>query len=295
MISTEAVSTLTQVSVQTKLAELERGKLKLHIPLQRDLMKALPKTHFHLFPELFIQLSGITDFKFPREKIRVLPGDVCIVPRGVPHAETGYDLNKPFQNIILLENKNTLCFHTAKRRSDGLPIIDAMAQAQHPWIHRTWQYLDDIVEIYHSKMAEHKRMLHGLLTTFLSSLLNILSNPPTPHSQEPIKIIQARQWVLTHLSDPDLSVQSIARRIQCAPDYLSHIFHKTTGIPLVRFINEHRIEHAINLLENSTMNFKEIAMAVGYEDPSYFTRIFRQTTGSSPREHQKSLKKRFTN
>ena len=278
-------------TLESRIEAVEKGVLHLRIPRLKDQMRNIGGMHFHLVPEVFIQLSGLTDFRFPHERCRLLPQEVCIVPRGMPHAETVRAFRGPFYNLVFLAQKQQCAFHLARESRPGQPGGVEFRNLKHPAIPRIWQYLDDLVEAFHSESAGRERTLKGLLLAFFSSLLTALSNDQIPSQEEPFKVAQARQLALRHLADPGLSVCQLGGWVRCTPDYLSHLFHRATGTPLTRFINEQRLDQARHLLEESTLNIKEIASAVGYEDPGYFTRLFRKSTGRTPREHRRQLRK----
>ena len=48
-----------------------------------------------------------------------------------------------------------------------------------------------------------------------------------------------------------------------------------------------RIQHAEHLIRNSTQNFSQIAYAVGFSDPKYFSKCFKKETGLTPSEYRK--------
>ena len=150
-------------------------------------------------------------------------------------------------------------------------------------------HLDEVVAWYHSADSMKTWAINGLLMAHFASLLRVLDNQ-SKHFQESFKVARARQLATTRLTDQDLSVTRIAEWLQCNPDYLSHLFHKETGIPLNRYINERRMDQAKHLMESTPLSIKQIAHAVGYSDAGYFARVFFQTTGTTPTRYRTQLK-----
>jgi two-component system response regulator YesN len=64
--------------------------------------------------------------------------------------------------------------------------------------------------------------------------------------------------------------------------YLSRLFGEHLGTTFVDYLTELRIEKAEKLIRENSMNIKEVSFAVGYQDPNYFSKIFRKMTGMSP-------------
>jgi signal transduction histidine kinase/CheY-like chemotaxis protein len=84
-----------------------------------------------------------------------------------------------------------------------------------------------------------------------------------------------------------LSRQEIAHAIGVTENYLSRIFREELGLSPWDFVNRYRIKHAKELLRNTNESVTAIALQVGFENPAYFTRVFRQQTNQSPREYRK--------
>ncbi|NQU41471.1 MAG: helix-turn-helix domain-containing protein [Lentisphaerae bacterium] len=81
-----------------------------------------------------------------------------------------------------------------------------------------------------------------------------------------------------------LTVKELSAAAHVTPNYFSTLFHGHIGMPFIEYQTSIRIERAEKLLGDVTLNISDIARQVGYEDPGYFTRRFRQRTGLSPRQ-----------
>ncbi len=64
------------------------------------------------------------------------------------------------------------------------------------------------------------------------------------------------------------------------------IFKKETGMSLTQYINEQRLLMAGHLLKHSDYNINYVADLVGFENLSYFTRLFKKNTGFTPSEYR---------
>jgi AraC-like DNA-binding protein/ligand-binding sensor protein len=83
--------------------------------------------------------------------------------------------------------------------------------------------------------------------------------------------------------DLPLSVKEIAAAARLTPNHFTTLFREHAGCPFTEFLTEERIARAKKLLQNPTLSINEIAQLVGYDDPGYFTRRFREKTRLSPR------------
>lgn len=85
----------------------------------------------------------------------------------------------------------------------------------------------------------------------------------------------------------DLSLEVIAKRFNINASHLSKIFHKYAGESPSKYIMSLRMNEAKQLLSlQKELSVKEIGEAVGYPDPYYFSRIFKQFTGTTPSEYK---------
>lgn len=73
-----------------------------------------------------------------------------------------------------------------------------------------------------------------------------------------------------------------AARLNVSRVYLNEAVRATTGMSIGKYIRSHVIINAKRLLAHTTMNINEIAQSLGYDDASYFERMFRKYTGITP-------------
>lgn len=89
----------------------------------------------------------------------------------------------------------------------------------------------------------------------------------------------------------DISIESFASSLHMSTSWFIRNFKQYTGQTPMQYILSIRISHAENLLENTDYNLTEISRIIGYENPLYFSRIFKKQKGLSPSEYKKNLKK----
>ena len=102
-------------------------------------------------------------------------------------------------------------------------------------------------------------------------------------------IRQTVAFILNNLSS-ELNLTVLASLSNLSPTYLASLFKKETGVTIIQYILQKRMQLAANLLINSGMQIQEIALYLGYQDTSYFSRVFRKEMGMSPQEYRKTQK-----
>lgn len=105
---------------------------------------------------------------------------------------------------------------------------------------------------------------------------------------EPQRLVRkAMAYIHDRYADP-LTRKDIARYASVSEDYLTHCFQQELGISPVEYITRYRMQQARQLLSRSAMSIADVAQAVGIGDNAYFSRLFRQETGLSPRAYRNS-------
>lgn len=92
-------------------------------------------------------------------------------------------------------------------------------------------------------------------------------------------------YIQIHLAD-DISLKQLAEHFGKNASVLSNTFSKETGQTLTSFIQQTRIQEALRLFNTTHMSVSEVAIATGYQDFSYFSKIFTKIVGLSPRQYK---------
>jgi transcriptional regulator GlxA family with amidase domain len=85
-----------------------------------------------------------------------------------------------------------------------------------------------------------------------------------------------------------LRLTTLAKQVNLSPSRFSHLFRKETGQSPARYLHDLRLDCALMLLYDSTMSIKEVMAAVGFNDPSHFTRDFCERHTVTPTEFRAS-------
>ena len=272
------------------IKQAERGQLRLRIPHEARPVHDLRGMHYHYRPEIFLQIHGQTDFRFPREHFEVNPGEICIVPAGVPHGETVHaDIDRPFRNLVAGFYNNTISLHFAHEASPGRPDIEAIEFFDVPSLDVFLTLTNHLVHAHAMQAPARDAVLKGLLLALLGLFRNVVETGTGNLNGDIGKVFQAKCIVREQFSNPDPRVQDIAAKLGCSADYLSHLFHVETKERLTHYVQRIRIEGAILALETTALTVSEIAYASGFADPAYFARVFKQHKGVSPQEFREQL------
>lgn len=95
-----------------------------------------------------------------------------------------------------------------------------------------------------------------------------------------------KQYIINHAHE-NVSLEMIAEHVNRSPYYVSKCFKEQFGMNYIDFLTQCRIEKAKTLMTNRELSLKEICYEVGYNDPNYFSRVFKRVCGLSPTEYRK--------
>ena len=100
-------------------------------------------------------------------------------------------------------------------------------------------------------------------------------------------IYRVMDYIKSHYGSK-ITLEGIAASVHLSGSHLSGLFRKETGQTISAYINHVRIEKSKQLLKTSETPIAQIGALCGFEDQSYFTRVFKQQTGLSPKKYRQT-------
>ena len=91
-----------------------------------------------------------------------------------------------------------------------------------------------------------------------------------------------KKYILEHYQE-EMLLTCVASHMHYSPNYLGALFKKETGITIHDYWHSVRMDHAKQLLKQTSLYIFEIAEQVGYSDQYYFSALFKKYTGVSPK------------
>lgn len=107
------------------------------------------------------------------------------------------------------------------------------------------------------------------------------------HAQIAVKI---QEYLAEHYPEK-ITLEILAASQNISISQLKRIFKEHTGDSVITYLTALRIKEAKRLIQESTMNFSQIAVAVGYDNIYYFSSVFKKHTGMTLTEYSKSLRR----
>ena len=161
-----------------------------------------------------------------------------------------------------------LCSLLSRTAIEGGAPTDSMLNLNNQFL-KNLQQVDSLDSLCH--------MLQEVVETFSESMFNYI-----PSKNNDI-IKRAMLYISKHFNTP-LSLEEVAAHVHLHPSYFSTIFKNSTGSSFKEYLNKVRIEESKLLLLNTDFSIIDIAIAVGFEDQSYFSKVFKKYTGITPKQ-----------
>lgn len=120
-----------------------------------------------------------------------------------------------------------------------------------------------------------KALIYEIFSLFLSDT-----------EKEDVRLAPSMEYLYSSFMSEDFSISKMISLSYLSPAYFRRIFRATHGTTVAKLVNSLRIEHAKALISSRKYKIAQIAALSGFSDEKYFSRIFKQITGSAPSEYR---------
>lgn len=129
------------------------------------------------------------------------------------------------------------------------------------------------------RLAEHIREMRDRRTLHLDA--------PEVIDEDARMMNMLSEYMNEHISNSELKIDELADAVHMGRSAFQHKIKKLTGKTPLEFVRDIRMDRAVYLLEHSSDTVNQIAYAVGFSDPKYFSKVFKKQTGKTPSEYRK--------
>ena len=274
-------------------AKMENGNFQdlLNCRVQIDLQKIVfrqcsPEWHIRRGridnANLTYVISGEADYSFGDSWQHVRPGDLIFVPHG--------GLRQAFTNPENLMHCYSVDF--GLRDSAGQPVPLPFPNVSHVKDANIVTDLFSKMNISWLQRDEQVLLrIRALLLLLISHLL--LENHTVNNTAGAVddRIRSVMTHIERHYADP-LSLDYFASELHLNKVYLGSLFRKSTGLSFHQYLLNARLNAAEDLLYTGKHTVNEVAELTGFQDVSYFSRVFTKANGVRPGRYQKLEKPR---
>lgn len=249
----------------------------------------IPETDYHChndIVEISIILSGSVDYLVEGNLYTIKKGQALVFNPNVKHQEilnketTCHELHIGLSNINLFKSKkNSIDFN-----SDNCILTFN-------------KYKDEFLKCCEEIVTEQsnaKYNYHLMLKSLVMKLLIIISREIDNDNGEIISSdisfkSPEKKILVKNITDyfeknymKDISLNTISKNMYLSPVYISKVFKELMGDSPINYLIKIRLAKAKELLENERLPIKTVAKMVGYDDPYYFSKLFKKYYGIPP-------------
>ena len=149
------------------------------------------------------------------------------------------------------------------------------------------RYLYLLYDELHAQKLPDLDMIEGILRLLWHELHRSIVSGVAAGRHDP-RLEKARRYLQAHYSEP-FALQHIAAEACLSPSHFCCRFSHEYGVSPHEYAMRLRLHRATHLLANPQLAIFQVAQMVGYDDPLYFSRVFRQRYGTSPRQYRQRL------
>lgn len=151
------------------------------------------------------------------------------------------------------------------------------------------QLLGEIVERTREEKTGYQQLVSGMVFHLLGKVLSLVKERSFEPEDPTESIINKARIVFRTNIDHDIDIEKVAEELNVSYAWFRRAFKRYTGIAPNQYLIQLKIEKAKALLTDHTKSIKAVAFSLNFESAFYFSKLFKEKTGSSPEEYRKNL------
>ena len=232
--------------------------------------------HSHDFCEILYVAGGAGEAILEGKKFRLAPGDLVVVNPGTLHEERS-DAKAPLRLIFLAIRDFAV---------PGLPA-GCLSQEKYrvlscgEYRYKMDIYLRELLQETSSQIEFYQEISQGLVSALLVLVMRLIRINPEDEAALSQECQKIKEYLDQNFTSP-ITLDSLSETVYISKHDLSHLFKEQTGISPIKYLTLKRMEKACELLSETELPVSEVSKAVGYENPLYFSQVFKRIYGISP-------------
>ncbi|MFK8242735.1 MULTISPECIES: helix-turn-helix domain-containing protein [unclassified Facklamia] len=259
--------------------------------------------HMHNYVEIIVPLKGSVRILTETEDLLISENDIFIVGPNTMHQNLPITKDDLILNIAIKQTAFSQSDLEFLRRGGNSDVLSDMlffqnhADSHLKEIYTIFTSKDEnglkhtlanmVFEYYRASDLYSSRIIRYELLVFLTKLMRL--NPRISKDLKNSKNTESTLFsILMYIEKyyADLSLESLGEEFGFNANYLSTYLKQNTGHSFIKLVHMQRVKVACEYLTYTQSPIEQIAMKVGYENPSYFYKIFKKILGMSPAEYR---------
>lgn len=253
--------------------------------------------HWHNEFEFIYLVIGQAVFTIDDEVITVKAGEGIFVNSGQIHSGISLTDETSYYSVVFSIDLLTNSFDTCRKYFDGILTnkykIPAHFKPDIPAHAEVILELTAIIRELTDRNTAYELALKGKLFSLFSIVfrekLNLSDAKQNPlRSKKYTTLKKILEYIFKNYNRK-VVLTGISEYVSLSPQYICRFFKEMTGINIIEYINTYRIETAATLLKTGNLSITDIALECGFDNISYFNRVFKKQIGCTPTEFKLNL------
>lgn len=263
--------------------------------------------HIHDYVEIMIPLVENCNVVLEHEEIKVNQGNLIFIGNRTVHKVKPISQNGVVVNIALRSSAFSLNeLNYLNNKDNGSNISNILFSLLSDKEYGEGRYslfqtnsdfkitalINDIINEYYQPNIQSNQIIRLEMLTLFSRLIRQAANSEInvkAYHKQKNNLLSLLLYIEKNYSN--ISLQKMAKYFGFNPNYLSNYLKKHTGKTFIQLVHLQRINVAAEYLTYTTAPIEHISSRVGYENPSYFYKIFKKYFDSSPTEYRQANNK----
>ncbi|MBQ4524194.1 MAG: helix-turn-helix transcriptional regulator [Lachnospiraceae bacterium] len=254
--------------------------------------------HWHHKTEIVSIIRGTYEFEINLENYILQEGDICFLNSEDLHKISGR--GKTMIHDVILFDSRILNFSYEDDFEENVigPFVAKEKSFPHVITPKApdYQIISQMIQELMAQSINQKKGWYCSCKLLLLKLIYymeenqlLLSSNKILSATDKQKISRYKEitsYIEKNYAEP-ITLQQLADIIPCNSQYLCRFFKEITGITPIQYLIQRRVEHACEMLKETTKSVLEISLDCGFENVSYFIRQFKKLKGCTPKEYRK--------
>jgi len=257
-----------------------------------DRYRYLMNLHWHPEHEIIYVQNGSLALRLNDQSFLLREGDVAFVAGGTLHSAVPKDCHYTcvLVNLPLMLSSSDACTETVEKIQNNAISISPYLGGKGSSFARLCEQL---ISISRERSEAYPFLIKGLLFSFFGTLLAEKKHENATENRDAQKNSFGRlRFAVSYIEKSyasNIHLSDLAREANMTPNHFCKCFKTISGMTPFEFILQYRLTKALHALRTTDMSVTELALACGFNDASYFIRLFRRQFGETPNQYRRRI------
>lgn len=250
--------------------------------------------HWHEEFEFTYVLEGTVTYQINLHPFSVSKGDFILIPPEMLHGIIGEEYSNlvtdsfVFRMDLLASLRSDVCSSYLEPITQQLVRFPVVIPADASYIAKLHEIYEALLKLVNEKPTGYELEIKSLLLHLFFILYQFVPYDRQPENQMEItaKIKTALQYIQDNYREP-ISISDIGDYCGFSEYHFMRFFKKHMNMTCIKYLNQYRLDMASHQLSCTSVPITQVALENGFNNLSYFNRVFKKQFGITPKEFRK--------